>query len=120
MKWEVVARVKMTSGQAFNFTTRIQRARFATFSVLLGPQRQLRCTCKRTWTHLPDQAELPEEADTCMHIKLLYGNGIVEDQTAISRGLGGTRFTLGTIYLAPLGHSMFDWRYVAHALKETR
>ena len=120
MKWEIVARVKVTSGTTFNFTTRIQRAGFATFSVLLGPGRRLRCTCKRMWTHLPDQVELPEDADTCLHIKLLYGNGRVEETTALARALGGTRVTHGTVYLTPLGHEKFDWRYVAHALKETR
>lgn len=107
MKWEPIARVKALVGWT---TDRFHsRPRYEILAITLGPKRQLRCGCTRTWTLLPEEIELPEDADTCIHIKLLYANGMVP--------ISIRRLARGTVYLAPRGKELFGWRYSALALK---
>ena len=112
MKWELLGRVKLAVGTTTSFTRIFSRTRYETLVIHLGPGRQLRCGCKRTWTLLPEEMELPEDANTCIHIKLLYGNGKVVNAPPTT-----TPVTRGTIYLTDRGKELFSWRFAALALK---
>ena len=114
MKWEPIARVKLMVDAPYRHKGR-QRVPGATFVIHLGPGRQLRCGCKRTWTLLPEENELPEDADTCIHIRLLYGNGIVRNSLhALLKDVPDIR---GSVYLIDRGKELFSWRFAAQALK---
>jgi hypothetical protein len=114
VKWEPIARVKLVVDAPHRHNGR-SRVPGATFVIHLGPGRQLRCGCKRTWTLLPEEIDLPENADTCIHIRLLYGNGIVRNSLyAIRKDVPGAR---GHVYLTDRGKQLFAWRFVATALK---
>lgn len=116
MKWELLGRVKIAVGRTTSFTRTFFRTRYETLVIHLGPGRQLRCGCKHTWTLLPEEMELPEDADTCIHIKLLYGNGKVAGTTGPINS-SSTLSTRGTVYLTDRGKELFSWRFAAQALK---
>ena len=121
MKWEVIARIRCSAETIFNLSmNRPPRERFQWIAFFLGPRRQIKCGCGRVWIDRPHEAALPEGADTCKHIKALYGNGSYVDEIdngplrgMLNRGV----VTLGPVKLTPLGKEMFEWRYAALALK---
>lgn len=115
MKWEPIALVRVAAGRVENLTTYRTRLRYETLVIALGPKRQLKCGCTRTRTLLPEELDLPEDADTCIHIKLLYGNGIVRN--SMREFLRDVPDTRGTVYLTERGKELFSWRYSAQALK---
>lgn len=116
MKWREVAKVKFQAGATFGFTTGRSRPRYETVAIFLGPKRVLKCGCGKTYFHKPDELEVDPAADTCKHIKALYGNGgysIVQyGQMDIK-----TYEYVGKVYLSPLGKELFAWRHVAQALE---
>lgn len=122
MKWEKVASIKFQAGATFGFTSGRTRPRFETVAIFLGPKRVLKCGCGKTCLHLPEKLEAP--SDACVHVRALYGNGVVKEDTVhtasrMSVTFGGAAVTrnFGKVYLTPLGRELFAWRHVAQALE---
>lgn len=116
MKWEKVASIKFQAGATFGFTSGRTRPRFETVAIFLGPRRVLRCGCGKTYFHRPDELEVDPVADTCRHIKALYGNGSYKIPQWGSMDVATTEH-VGKVYLTSLGREMFHWRHVAQALE---
>jgi hypothetical protein len=115
--WRVVARISSPGLRTTSFTGGRSFQRASTVSIALGPRRQLRCACGRTWVHLPNEAELPEDADTCNHIRALYWNGKIPAPT-LGGMLKSWNHFIATVHLTELGQRLFAWRYAARALKD--
>lgn len=118
MIWKTVARIKVPDGRVVSLTlSKPPRDKYTFFTIALGPRRQLKCTCGYTYAMRPSETELPEDVDTCRHIKALYGNGsyvVPARRTTFNRD---QRILVGDVYLTPLGEELFHHRWAVNALK---
>ena len=123
MIWRLVARISSPGLRTVSLTGGRSFDRASTTSIALGPRRMLKCACGRTWVCLPDQVELPPDADVCTHIMALYWNGEIPTPVSLPGRRGSAwsehrRSAISKVHLTPLGHELFDWRYAARALKD--